>query len=68
MYVIDIYSVKQPQNIIVKIKMKEHETGKKNTGKRLNESVLLSLFCLWDSYLLSFIYIRKSCSVNFLRI
>ena len=33
MYVIDIYSVKQPQNIIVKIKMKEHETGKKNTGK-----------------------------------
>ena len=46
MYVIDIYSVKQPQNIIVKIKMKEHETGKKNTGKRLNESVLLSLFYL----------------------
>ena len=46
MYVIDIYSVKQPQNIIVKIKMKEHETGKNNTGKRLNESVLLSLFCL----------------------
>ena len=51
MYVVDIYSVKQPQNIIVKIKMKEHETGKKNTGKRLNGSVLFSLFCLWDSYL-----------------
>ena len=34
--------VKQPQNIlsnhkILKIKMKEHEIEKKNTGKKLNE-------------------------------
>ena len=30
----DIYSVKKPQNIIVKVKMKEHEIVKKNTGKK----------------------------------
>ena len=29
MYVIDMYSVKQPQNIIIKEKMKEHKIGKK---------------------------------------
>ena len=29
MYVMDINSVKQPQNIIIKVKMKEHEIGKK---------------------------------------
>ena len=28
MYVIDMYSVKQPQNIIIKEKMKEHKIGK----------------------------------------
>ena len=29
MYVMDIYFVKQPQNIIITVKMKEHEIGKK---------------------------------------
>ena len=27
----DIYSVKQPQNIVIKVKMKEHEIAKKKT-------------------------------------
>ena len=32
MYVTDIYSVKQPQNIIIKVKINEHmELEKKNT-------------------------------------
>ena len=40
-YVMDIYSVKQPQNIIIKKKMKEHKIGKKNTGKTLNEIYIM---------------------------
>ena len=35
-YAMDIYSVKQPQpqNIIIKVKMKEHENGKKEYWKK----------------------------------
>ena len=36
MYVMDIYSVKQPQNIVIKVKMKEHEIAKKK--KNLEKS------------------------------
>ena len=43
----DIYSVKQPQNIIIKVKMKEHENGKKEYWKKsLMEYILLPLFYL----------------------
>ena len=35
MYVMDIYSVKQPQNIIIKVKMKEHKIGKKEYWKKV---------------------------------
>ena len=56
----DIYSVKQPQNIlsnhkILKIKMKEHEIGKKNnTGKKLNEV-----------YIVLILSVRHTCSALF---
>ena len=62
----DIYSVKQPQNITIKVKMKEYKIEKKNTGKKLNEiyNIPFIFLCLGDSHFLSFIYIRKSCSVN----
>ena len=40
MYVMDIYSVKQPQNIIIKIKIKQHGIGKNNPGKKLIGFVL----------------------------
>ena len=36
-----LYSINQPQNIIIKVKMKEHEIGKKDTGKKLNEKSCL---------------------------
>ena len=44
MYVMDKYFVKQPQNIIIKVKMKEHKIGKKDyihTGKKLNEIYII---------------------------
>ena len=31
----DIYSLKQPQNIIIKVQMKEHKIGKKEYWKRV---------------------------------
>ena len=47
MYVIEMYSVKQPQNIIMKEKMKEHKIGKKRIlGKSWIKFILLPLFCL----------------------
>ena len=42
MYIMDRYSVKQPQNIIIKVKIKEHGIGKKNTGKNLNEIYIIA--------------------------
>ena len=35
MYVMDIYSLKQPQNIIIKVQMKEHKIGKKEYWKQV---------------------------------
>ena len=65
MYVMDIYFVKQPQNIIITVKMKEHEIGKKEYWKKSwIKHILLSLFCMWDRYMFSFIYIKKSCLVK----
>ena len=51
MYIMDIYSVKQPQNIIIKVKMKEHEIGKKEyiLEKSWMKYILLPLFCLWQA-------------------
>ena len=49
MYVMDKYFVKQPQNIIVKVKMKEHKIGKKDyiyTGKKLNEIYIIAFIFL----------------------
>ena len=37
----DIYSVKQPQNIILKVKMKEHEIGKKEYWKKVEWNIIL---------------------------
>ena len=34
----DIYSLKQPQNINIKVKIKQHRIGKKNPGKKLHET------------------------------
>ena len=39
MYVMDIYSVKQPQNIILKVKMKEHKIGKKEYCKKVERNL-----------------------------
>ena len=36
-YVMDIYSVKQPPNIIIEVKMKEHKIGKKEYWKKVDE-------------------------------
>ena len=39
----DIYSVKQPQTITIKVKMKEHKIGKKkNTVKKLNQIYIIA--------------------------
>ena len=46
MNVMDIYSVKQTENIIIKVKMKEHKIGKRNTGKRLNEIYIIAFIFL----------------------
>ena len=49
MYVMDKYFVKQPQNIIIKVKMKEHKIGKKDyiyTGKKLNEIYIIAFIFL----------------------
>ena len=45
----DIYFVKQPQNIIIKVKMKEHKIGRKKdyiTGKKLNEIYIIAFIFL----------------------
>ena len=44
----DRYSVKQPQNIITKVKIKQHGIGKKESWKKVewNIYMLLPLFCL----------------------
>ena len=52
MHVMDIYSVKQPQNII-KVKMKEQNWKKRILEKSWIKFILLPLFCLWDSHLFS---------------
>ena len=49
MYVMDKYFVKQPQNIVIKVKMKEHKIGKKDyiyTGKKLNEIYIIAFIFL----------------------
>ena len=35
LYVMDIYSVKQPQNITIKVKMKEYKIEKKEYQKKV---------------------------------
>ena len=55
----NIYSVKQRQNIIIKIKMKEHKIGKKvNTGRKLNEIYIIA-FNLSVRQLLVWLSIHK---------
>ena len=42
MYVMDMYSVKQPQNIIIKVKWKNMKLEKKkNIGNKLNEIYII---------------------------
>ena len=57
MYVMNIYSVKQPQNFIIKVKMKEHEIGKKRIPEKS-----------WMKYIIAFILsVRQlpTCSALF---
>ena len=42
----DIYSVKQPLNIIIKVKMKNLKLEKKNTEKKFNEIYIVALIFL----------------------
>ena len=56
MYVIDICSVKQPQIIILKVKLKEHEIGKKEYWKKVEWSLYYYLF---------FVCGRVTCSALF---
>ena len=59
MHVMDIYSVKQPQNII-KIKLKQHKIGKK-----LNKIYIIAFMLSVRQSLVQLVHlIRKSCSVN----
>ena len=46
MYVMDIYSVKQPQSIIIKAKIKTWNRKKRILEKSWMKYVLLPLFCL----------------------
>ena len=63
MYVMDGYSLKQSQNIIIQVKNKTIELEQKNTpGKKLNEIYIIA-FTLSVGQLFSFVYMSKSCSV-----
>ena len=42
MYVMDRYSVKQPHNIILIVKIKQRGIGKKNPWKKLNEIYIIA--------------------------
>ena len=44
MYVVDIYSVKQPQNIIIKVKMNEHKIGKKEYWEKVEWNLYYCLY------------------------
>ena len=57
MYVIDRYSVKQPQNII-EVKIKQHGIGKKIPEKRLNE-IYINSFILSGGQLVVELYLKQ---------
>ena len=44
MHAMDINSVKQPQNITIKVKMKEHEIGKKEYWKKVEWNIYYCLY------------------------
>ena len=46
MYAMDIYSVKQSQNIILKVKMKEHKIGKKEYWKKVERNYIIAFIFL----------------------
>ena len=50
-YVTDTYSVKQPQNIIMKVKMKENNIGKKECWKKVERNLYYCLlfFCDYET-------------------
>ena len=54
----DRCSVKQSQNIIRKVKIKKQGTGKKNTGKMLNEIYFIA-FILSVRQLLVWFYLHQ---------
>ena len=56
MYVMDRYSVKQPQNIIIKVKTKQHGIGKKESWKKVEWNIY---YCLY------FVCGTASCSALF---
>ena len=51
MNVMDRYFLKQPQNIIVKVKKSSMELEKKNSGKKLSEvhTYIYCLYFVWES-------------------
>ena len=59
MYVMDIYSVKQPQNIIIKIKIKQHGIGKNIPGKKLIEIYIIG-FVLSVGQLVVELYLHQA--------
>ena len=44
MYVMDRYSVKQPENIILKVKIKQHGIGKKESWKKIEWNIYYCLY------------------------
>ena len=45
----DRYSVKQPQNIIIKVKIKQHEIGKKESWKKVELNIYYCLYFVCES-------------------
>ena len=49
MYVMDIYSVKQPQTITIKVKMKEHKIGKKEYWEKVGSNFYYCLYFVCET-------------------
>ena len=47
MYVMDRYSVKQPQNVIIKVRIKQHGIGRKESWKNVEWNIY---YCLYSAY------------------
>ena len=59
MYVLDRYSVKQPQNIIIKVKIKQHAIGKRIPEEKLNEIYIIAFIMSVVSVSCSAFYLHQ---------